>query len=92
MAAAQMQRSMLLAGHGGTAALHRGAPAVSMARLGEEHTSSVMMTQPYLDYLGFGWKHRGGCPHARRCSGESTTALVVVFCTGEATIHSNIMP
>ena len=61
------------------------------ARLGKKHTSSVVMTRTYLDYLGFGWKHRRGCPRARRCGGESATALRFVFRTGEATIRGDIM-
>jgi len=51
----------------------------------------VVTTQTYLDHLGFGWKHRRGCPRARRCGGESVTVLVAMFRTDEATNHSEVM-
>ena len=66
-------------------------PSPATASPGEERKSSVVTTRTYLDYVGFGWKHWRGCPHARWCGGESTAALRVVFHTGEATIRNEVM-
>ena len=62
-----------------------------MASLGEERKSSMVTTQTYLDYLGFGWKHQRECPHARQCGSESATALTVVFNVGEAMVRREII-
>ena len=88
-----MQWSLLVIGHGGTVALRGGAPTVSghgKARRGahEHHgddsnlssLSRVRVEAP-MKVSSVWW-----------CDRESTTALVIVFHIGEATIHSNIMP
>ena len=66
-------------------------PSLAMASLGERHYSTKVTTWTYLGCLGFGWMHRQGHPRARWFGGESTTALSIMFNTGEAMAHREVI-
>ena len=85
MVAAQMQRSMLVTGHGGTAALRGGALAVSghgKSRRGAHEFHGDDVTLLRLPWLG---------EMLRRDLPAYAVALRVVFHTGEAMAHHNVM-
>ena len=85
----ETHRRWLVAGHGGTAEVRQ--PSLAMAGPSERRTSSMVTMRIYLSYLGFGWKHQRGRPRARRCGGESATALSVVFIADEATARHEVI-